>query len=125
MNQRLSTDEGRYARMWRVEARDWSRRVAISGALRRGPVVTQEDSPVEILTVGPSGEIELPEKVRERYGIAPASPVRLIETRGGILLVPLSDAPMSAELAEELAQWQALSAEAWEMFPFEEEPESS
>ncbi len=80
---------------------------------------------MEILTVGPSGEIELPDKVRERYGIAPASPVRLIETRGGILLVPVSNAPMSAELAEELAQWQALSAEAWEMFPFEEKPESS
>ena len=80
---------------------------------------------MEILTVGPSGEVELPDKVRERYGIAPASPVRLIETRGGILLVPLSDAPMSAELADELAQWQALSAESWEMFPFEEELEQS
>jgi hypothetical protein len=30
---------------------------------------------------------------------------------------------MSAELADELAQWQALSAESWEMFPFEEEPD--
>jgi AbrB family looped-hinge helix DNA binding protein len=80
---------------------------------------------MEILTVGPSGEIELPGEVRERYGIAPASPLRLIETRGGILLVPLDDAPMGAELAEELAQWQALSAETWEMFPFDEEPEPS
>ena len=78
---------------------------------------------MEILTVGPSGEIELPDKVRERYGLAPASPVRFIETRGGILLVPLGDAPMSAELADELAEWQALGAESWEMFPFEEEPE--
>src|SRR5947209_3431424 len=104
--------------MWQVEARDWSRRMAISSALRRRPAVNQEDSPVEILTVGPSGQIELPDKVRERYGLAPASPGRLIETRGGILLVPVSDAPMSPELAEELAQWQALSADAWEMFPY-------
>jgi bifunctional DNA-binding transcriptional regulator/antitoxin component of YhaV-PrlF toxin-antitoxin module len=72
---------------------------------------------VEILTVGPAGEIELPDRVRQRYGIAPATPIRMIETRGGILLIPLSDEPMSAELAEELAQWQALAADSWEMFP--------
>ncbi len=35
------------------------------------------------------------------------------------MLVPLSDSPMSPELAEELAQWQALSAETWEMFPYQ------
>jgi bifunctional DNA-binding transcriptional regulator/antitoxin component of YhaV-PrlF toxin-antitoxin module len=78
---------------------------------------------VEILTVGPAGEIELPDGVRERYGIAPATPIRIIEASGGILLIPLSDEPMSAELAEEVAHWQALGAESWEMFPFEEEPE--
>jgi bifunctional DNA-binding transcriptional regulator/antitoxin component of YhaV-PrlF toxin-antitoxin module len=76
---------------------------------------------VEILTVGPAGEIELPDTVRERYGMAPETPIRIVETRGGILLVPLNRGPMSAELAEELAQWQALSTETWEMFPFEEE----
>jgi hypothetical protein len=52
--------------------------------------------------------------------MAPATPVRIIETRGGVLLVPLGDAPMSPELAEELAEWQALGAESWEMFPYEE-----
>jgi bifunctional DNA-binding transcriptional regulator/antitoxin component of YhaV-PrlF toxin-antitoxin module len=80
---------------------------------------------MEILIVGAAGEIELPDRLRERYGMAPATPVRLVETRGGILLVPLSKAPISAELAEELAQWQALGAETWEMFPFEEEGEQS
>jgi hypothetical protein len=50
-----------------------------------------------------------------------ATPVRIVETRGGILRIPLSDAPMNPELAEELAQWQVLSAETWEMFPYEEE----
>jgi bifunctional DNA-binding transcriptional regulator/antitoxin component of YhaV-PrlF toxin-antitoxin module len=54
---------------------------------------------VEILTVGPGGEIDLPEMIRKRYGMAPATPIRVVETRGGILLVPLSDAPMNAELA--------------------------
>jgi bifunctional DNA-binding transcriptional regulator/antitoxin component of YhaV-PrlF toxin-antitoxin module len=80
---------------------------------------------VDILTIGPAGEIELPDRVRERYGLTPSTPVRIIETRNGILLIPLSDAPMSAELADELAQWQALSAETWEMFPYQQEdPES-
>lgn len=80
---------------------------------------------MEFLTIGPAGEIELPDKVRERYGLTPETPVRIIETRSGILLIPLSDAPMSAELAEELAEWEELGAEAWEMFPYEQEdPES-
>ena len=80
---------------------------------------------MEILTIGPAGEIELPDKVRERYGLTPATSVRIIETRDGILLIPLNDAPMSAELAEELAEWQDLSLETWEMFPYQQEdPES-
>jgi bifunctional DNA-binding transcriptional regulator/antitoxin component of YhaV-PrlF toxin-antitoxin module len=80
---------------------------------------------LEILTIGPAGQIELPDQVRDRYGMAPATPIRIVETRGGVLLVPLGDFPMSPELAEELAQWQALGAQSWEMFPFDEESESS
>ena len=80
---------------------------------------------MEILTVGPAGQIELPDEVRDRYGMAPATPIRIIETRGGVLLVPLGKAAMSPELAEELAGWQALGAESWGMFPFEEEGEPS
>jgi bifunctional DNA-binding transcriptional regulator/antitoxin component of YhaV-PrlF toxin-antitoxin module len=72
------------------------------------------------LTVGRKGEIALPDATRERYGLTPDAPVRLIETRNGILLVPLTDAPMSVELAQELAEWQSLSAEVWEMFPYED-----
>jgi bifunctional DNA-binding transcriptional regulator/antitoxin component of YhaV-PrlF toxin-antitoxin module len=103
-------------KVWKACGRSTCR--VISGVSNRWLGVNQGDSRREILTVGPGGEIALPDKVRERYGMAPASPVRLIETQGGVLLIPLSDAPMSAELA----QWQALSAETWEMFPFEEEP---
>jgi hypothetical protein len=80
---------------------------------------------LEILTIGPAGQIELTDEVRDRYGMVPATPIRIVETRGGILLVPMSDAPMSPELAEELAQWEALGARSWEMFPFEEAVESS
>ena len=80
---------------------------------------------MEILTVGPGGQIDLPDNVRNRYGMAPATPIRIIETRGGVLLVPMGQDPMSPELAEELAQWQALGATSWEMFPFDEEGEPS
>ena len=80
---------------------------------------------MEILTVGPGGQIELPDEVRDRYGMAPATSIRIIETRGGVLLVPLGKTPISAELAEELDQWQAMGAESWGMFPFEEEGEPS
>ena len=62
------------------------------------------------VNVGPSGEIALPDDVRERYGLAADTPVRVIETRSGVLLVPLSRAPMSAELQSELAEWQSLGA---------------
>jgi len=72
------------------------------------------------LTVGHFGEISLPEEVRGRYGLTPDTPVRLIETRSGILIVPLSDAPMAPELAQELSEWQSLGPGAWDMFPFED-----
>jgi AbrB family looped-hinge helix DNA binding protein len=80
---------------------------------------------MEIVTVGPAGQVELPDEIRDRYGITPATPIRIIETRGGVLLVPLGKTPMDPDLAEELAQWQALGAQSWEMFPFDEEGEPS
>jgi bifunctional DNA-binding transcriptional regulator/antitoxin component of YhaV-PrlF toxin-antitoxin module len=72
------------------------------------------------LTIGRAGEIALPEEVRAHYGLTPDTPIRLIETRSGILLVPLTDAPMNAELAQELREWQSLSVEAWDLLPYEE-----
>ena len=66
-------------------------------------------------TIGRAGELTLPTDVQERCGLGPQTAVRLIETRGGILLVPMTDAPMSAELAAELEEWQGL--EAWDHFP--------
>jgi len=74
------------------------------------------------VTIGQSGEIALPESLREHYGLKPNTPVRVIETRNGILLIPLTDEPMSEELKQELAEWEALSEETWAMFPYEENP---
>lgn len=72
------------------------------------------------LTIGAHGELLLPHAILDRYRLAPDTPVRIIETRHGILLVPLDDAPMSASLAAELAEWQALGAESLAMFPYED-----
>jgi hypothetical protein len=53
-----------------------------------------------------------------RHGLASNSRVRLLETRQGILLVPLTDEPMSPELTQELAEWQTLGTTAWDRFPY-------
>jgi len=70
--------------------------------------------------IGREGQVTLPDDVQERYGLRPEVSVRLIETRSGLLLVPLTDAPMSAELAQELQEWQALGAASWAQFPYED-----
>lgn len=75
------------------------------------------------LTVGRGGEIVLPDPVRDRYGLAPDTPVRIVETRSGILLVPLTDEPMSAELEQELEEWQSLSLQTWALFPYDDDAE--
>lgn len=72
------------------------------------------------LRVGRGGEIFLPDEMRERYGMRPDTPVRALETRGGILLIPLTDEPMSEELRRELDDWQSLAAASWDMFPYQD-----
>jgi len=68
------------------------------------------------LKVERRGRITLPDKVRQRYGFNEQTSVRVVETRNGVLLIPLTEAPMSPELARELEQWQSLAASSWEMF---------
>ena len=71
------------------------------------------------LMIGQSGEIALPASLRDHYGLKPNTPIRIIETRNGILLVPITDEPMSEELKQELAGWEGMSEDAWAMFPYE------
>jgi len=73
------------------------------------------------VTLKPGGELTLPATLCERYGMTPEVPIRVIETRSGLLLIPLTRAPMDAELAKELADWQQLSSTVWDAFPFEED----
>lgn len=76
---------------------------------------------MENITMNPSGEIALPAEMRARHGFTPQTPIRVIETRSGVLLVPLTEMPMDPELSRELAEWQALSATTWEMFPYDDD----
>jgi hypothetical protein len=68
------------------------------------------------------GTICIPPEVRKKHGFRADTPIRMIETRSGILLIPLTGEPMSKELADELAEWQALSISTWDMFPYDERP---
>jgi hypothetical protein len=74
----------------------------------------------ESLVVDAGGKIRLPERITDRYNLAPDTQLRVVETRSGILLIPLTADPMSEELQAELADWQALSQSSLESFPFEE-----
>lgn len=74
----------------------------------------------ESLVVEAGGRIRLPEWVTDRYHLAPDTQLRIIEARGGILLVPLTADPMSEELKTELSDWQTLAQSSLESFPFEE-----
>lgn len=76
---------------------------------------------LENLIVEDGGKITLPETVRDRYGLAQDMPIRMIETNNGILLIPLTNEPMSAALRAELEEWQSLGAESLEMFPYEDD----
>jgi bifunctional DNA-binding transcriptional regulator/antitoxin component of YhaV-PrlF toxin-antitoxin module len=66
------------------------------------------------------GKVVLPGDVRDRYGLADHTPIRIIETKNGLFLVPLTNEPISETLSAELAEWQSLGSETWEMFPYDE-----
>ncbi|MGH9931617.1 MAG: AbrB/MazE/SpoVT family DNA-binding domain-containing protein [Pyrinomonadaceae bacterium] len=72
------------------------------------------------LVVENGGKITLPENLIDRYHLEDDKTVRVIETRNGILLVPLTEEPMNEALCAELEAWQALGAESFEMFSYEE-----
>ena len=76
------------------------------------------------LNIEDGGKVTLPGEVISRYGFEPHTPIRVIETQSGILLVPLTEAPMSNALKEELEKWQSLGQDSLSMFPFDEGKES-
>jgi bifunctional DNA-binding transcriptional regulator/antitoxin component of YhaV-PrlF toxin-antitoxin module len=73
------------------------------------------------LLVEGGGKITLPDGVLSRCGLAEHAAVRMIETPGGIFLVPLTTEPMSAELIAELGEWQALGSLNLTSFLYDED----
>lgn len=74
----------------------------------------------EVLTIKENGKFTLPDEIVERYHFKKETQFRIIPTQKGVLLIPLTDAPMNDELKSELEEWQAIGANSWEMFDFEE-----
>ncbi|MEN3002367.1 MAG: AbrB/MazE/SpoVT family DNA-binding domain-containing protein [Armatimonadota bacterium] len=74
---------------------------------------------MEQVTIGKNGELVVPPELRERYHLEPDVPVRLVETRVGILVIPLVGT-LPQGLLQELADWQQLGMRAWEQFPYED-----
>lgn len=74
------------------------------------------------MVLGKHGELTLPADIQVRYGLKPDTPVRIIETQRGILVIPLAGSPASPELARELEDWQPIGGTAWLEFGFEETP---
>lgn len=95
---------------WRTE----TQRVELASAKEEGNTMSN-------LTVKPNLEVDLPADVCNRYGITPHTSLRIIETRTGILLIPLASEAMDPELAGELEQWQQLGARSLDDFPYEEQ----
>lgn len=70
----------------------------------------------EVLIIEENGKLTLPENIIERYRFKKETRFRIIETQEGILLVPLTDEPLSDELKNELEEWQTLGAESLKNF---------
>ena len=64
----------------------------------------------EILTIEENGKLTLPNDIVERYQFKRESQFRIVETQKGLLLIPLTDEPMSDELKAELEEWQVIGA---------------
>jgi bifunctional DNA-binding transcriptional regulator/antitoxin component of YhaV-PrlF toxin-antitoxin module len=75
---------------------------------------------LDTLMIEEGGKVTIPDELRTRYGFEPNTPIRIIETQSGILLVPLIDAPMSEALKTEIEEWQNLGMQTFEMFPYED-----
>jgi len=74
----------------------------------------------EVLTIEENGKFTLPNDIVERYQFKKETQFRIVETEKGVLLIPLTKEPMNDELKTELEEWQAIGADGWEKFDFEE-----
>lgn len=73
------------------------------------------------LTLEKDGKITLPDEIKKRYGFKSETIIKIVETSEGVLLIPLENEAVTDELKAELEDWQNLSQESWELFPYETE----
>lgn len=73
-----------------------------------------------MLKIKETGKFTLPDDITERYQFKKETHFRIIQTQNGVLLIPLTDEPMNADLQAEIEEWQAAGSESWEMFEYEE-----
>ncbi len=66
-----------------------------------------------------NGTVRLPKESIKRYGFEQKMSIRLIETKEGVLLVPITNQSLSEELSREIAEWHEAGSETWEDFSFE------
>jgi hypothetical protein len=78
-----------------------------------------------ILTGEAGGKAPTPEEVRIRYGSEPDTAVRVIVARNGVMLISITDEPMSEALRSELEEWQSLSLLFLSMFPYHHQKEAT
>lgn len=74
----------------------------------------------EVLTIEETGKLTLPTDIVQRFKFEKESRFRVIETQNGVLIIPFSDEPMSGALKAEIEEWQAVGADVWENFDYEE-----
>jgi HEAT repeat protein len=69
------------------------------------------------MPVSPSRALTLPPDLCQRYGLMPHTPLRLVPTRNGILIVPLSPAFQSEDVRREVDAWQLGNTRATTLLP--------
>ncbi len=77
------------------------------------------------VTVPYGKDLTLPDVVRDRLGLSPDTPVRMIETRDGLLLIPLTGESMPQDLLTEIADWQNLRSDTLADFPYDDEEQAA
>lgn len=51
---------------------------------------------MQIVQITPKGQILIPKKFRERYGVRPGSKVQILEEQDGLLIKPAPEDPIEA-----------------------------
>jgi AbrB family looped-hinge helix DNA binding protein len=51
---------------------------------------------MEVVQMSPKGQILIPKRIRDRYGVKPGSKVQILEAQEGLVIKPAPDDPIEA-----------------------------